>query len=336
MRASNPRIGIIAEQHLQGHLLATTLRKQGYDIVFNGSPGRLTEEWWELAAADLWLVDLQDAVLWQHIINTLCDKITAPVLYSDGQVPAKDTIEYKRWVKRLLSKVSGHVGQPSPAAALAAQAQPAALSPLVLPAKLQQQTSQSLMHVWSLGASLGGPTAVKAFLDRLPKNTPVAFLLVQHIDAPFVESLAGVLCRNSHFECEVALPGSRLSHGKVLIAPAEQALRFSPEGEVLATETPWDGPYAPNINQAFHAVCSSVQAQHGIIMFSGMGDDGAQAAPELASRGIPVWAQSSHTCAISSQVDEVVKTGCVSVEAAPEYLANHLLDYLAKTTKAVD
>src|SRR5699024_7027930 len=250
MRAINPRIGVIAEQHLKGHLLATTLREQGYDIVFNGGPGRLLEAWWE-QDIDLWLVDLHDAVVWQSVLDALCDKVTAPVLYSDGPTPAQGTIEYKRWVKRLLTKVSGYVGLPSPAAALAAQVTPTSLAPLALPAALQSIDANTL-NVWSLGASLGGPAAVKLFLDRLPKDTPVAFLLIQHIDAPFIESLAGVLCRNNHFTCEVAQPGTQLSHGKVLIAPAEQALHFNAKGEVLATNTPWKGPYAPNINQAFN------------------------------------------------------------------------------------
>lgn len=333
MRAINPRIGIIAEQHLKGHLLATTLREQGYEIAFNGGPGRLLEAWWE-QEIDLWLVDLHDAVVWQNVLDALCDNVTVPVLYSDGPAPTQGTIEHKRWIKRLLTKVSGYVGLPNPAAALAAQAAPVPLASLQLPAALTSASPDTLTHVWSLGASLGGPTAVKTFLDRLPKDTPVAFLLIQHIDAPFIESLASVLCRNSHFECEVAQPGAKLQHGKVLIAPAEQTLSFSADGEVLATHEPWQGPYAPNINQAFNAVCSTVAAQHGIIMFSGMGDDGAQAVPGLANRGIPIWAQSPHTCAISSQVDEVIKTGCVSLEAAPEYLASHLLEHLAQYTKA--
>lgn len=329
MRAINPRIGIIAEQHLKGHLLATTLREQGYDIAFNGSPGRLLEAWWE-QDIDLWLVDLHDVSVWQNILDALCDKVTVPVLYSDGPAPTQGSIEHKRWVRRLLMKVSDFVGLPSPAAALAAQADPVALSPLTLPASLKPTRPDVLTHVWSLGASLGGPAAVKLFLDRLPQDTPVAFLLIQHIDAPFVESLASVLCRNSHFKCEVAQPGAKLRHGKVLIAPTEQALDFSADGEVLATNKPWRGPYAPNINQAFSTVCGKVKAEHGIIMFSGMGDDGAQAVSELANQGIPIWAQSPQTCAMSSQVDEVIKTGCVSLEAAPEYLASHLLEHLAR------
>ncbi len=330
MTAINPRIGVIAEAHLHGHLLASTLREQGYDVAFNGSPARLFDAWWQ-QTIDLWLVDLQNAHQWQQLLDILTEKVSAPVLYSDGAIPPRDSLAYKRWAKRLLTKVSAYVGQPNPEAQVAAY-EPVKLPPLSLPAPLQAVSEEPLLHVWSLGASLGGPAAVKLFLDRLPKETPVAFFLAQHIEPTFVEGLAQVLCRNNHFHCEVAKPGARLRHGQVLIAPTDYAIRFNEKGEVLATDKTWQGPYAPNINQAFEAVCKQVKAHHGIMMFSGMGDDGSKVTPQLARQGIPIWVQSPHTCAVSSQVDEVLKTGCVSLEAQPEFLAHHLLEYLVKQT----
>jgi chemosensory pili system protein ChpB (putative protein-glutamate methylesterase) len=64
----------------------------------------------------------------------------------------------------------------------------------------------------------------------------------------------------------------------------------------------------------------------GAILFSGMGNDGAIAAPRLAAQGAAIWAQSADSCAVSSQPDSVRETGCVGYSGTPEQLARQLVD----------
>ena len=52
-------------------------------------------------------------------------------------------------------------------------------------------------NVWVLGASLGGPEAVKRFLRALPVDIPATFILTQHLGANFVALLAEQLDRVS-------------------------------------------------------------------------------------------------------------------------------------------
>ena len=59
---------------------------------------------------------------------------------------------------------------------------------------------------------------------------------------------------------------------------------------------------------------------------TGMGNDGAIAAPRLAAQGAAIWAQSADSCAVSSQPDSVRETGCVGYSGTPEQLARQLVD----------
>jgi chemosensory pili system protein ChpB (putative protein-glutamate methylesterase) len=173
-----------------------------------------------------------------------------------------------------------------------------------------------------------GPAAVKLFLDCLPAELPVAFILAQHIDHSFLETLAGVLCRDNNFACRVGYDGEQLSHGTVLIAPVEYAVTFSDTGRLVSTGSPWDGPYAPSIDQVIGNVSSRFADRAGAILFSGMGNDGSIAAPAMKQRGAPVWAQDADSCACSSQPDSVRETGCVSYSGTPEKLALALVEYV--------
>jgi chemosensory pili system protein ChpB (putative protein-glutamate methylesterase) len=64
------------------------------------------------------------------------------------------------------------------------------------------------------------------------------------------------------------------------------------------------------------------------ILFSGMGNDGAEAVVKISQRQTMVWAQTSDSCANSSMPDSAVATGHVSYIGNPRQLASQLVNYL--------
>jgi chemosensory pili system protein ChpB (putative protein-glutamate methylesterase) len=333
MTTASPRIGVIADTTLQGHLLSNAVSGQGYDLVVNTSPNLLEERWFNSEDIDLWVVDLTDEDRWNDFLDRFLEESVAPMLFCDGQAPHKTSEEYPRWERRLLTKMLDYVDRPTVNVQLEALA-PTPRQKINIPTpsefKLAPRSGRP-QRVWVLGASLGGPEAVKVFLDSLPPELPVAFLLAQHIDASFIDTLAGVLCRDNEFSCSVGFDGDSLSHGKVTIAPIDYEVAFSETGVLTSTGKDWDGPYAPSIDQAISNVAQRYGQYSGAILFSGMGNDGSIAAPQMRQRGGVVWAQSADTCACSSQPDSVRETGCVSYSASPEQLALALVEEVRRS-----
>ncbi|MCC1495914.1 chemotaxis protein CheB [Alcanivorax sp. 1008] len=329
MTSAGPRIGIIADTTLQGHLLSSAVRGQGYNVVVNSDPGSIEQSWLTSGDLDLWVVDLNHEDRWQDFLDHLLEGTPVPILFSDGQAPARNSPLYPRWERRLLSKMLDYVGRPQVDVKLEslAPAKPAISIPT--PSEFRKVAIGPVPErVWVLGASLGGPAAVKVFLDCLPAELPVAFILAQHIDSSFLETLAGVLCRDNSFACRVGYDGEQLSHGTVLIAPVEYEVAFTETGRLMSTGKPWEGPYSPSIDQVINNVSSRFADRAGAILFSGMGNDGSIAGPAMKGRGGPVWAQSADSCACSSQPDSVRDTGCVSYSGTPEKLALALVEYV--------
>lgn len=327
MTPRNPRIGVIADTSLQCHLLASAVRGQGYDVVLATAPDNLEAGWLE-QKPDAWVVDLAHEDRWQAFLDTLLEQATAPILFCDSQAPARIAPEYPRWERRLLGKLLEVVGQPMIREELATLPQRAKPTrPIQTPVEFQAvPRGGAPERVWVLGASLGGPAAVKLFLDCLPPELPVAFFLAQHIDGAFLDTLAKVLCRDNSFRCQVGHDGSTLRHGTVLIAPVDYAVTFTGTGRVCSLGKPWDGPYSPSIDQTMQNIGLTFGARAGAIMFSGMGVDGSVGVPQLAARGAPVWAQTAESCAVSSQPDAARQTGCVSFNGGPESLARQLVE----------
>jgi len=323
-------IGIVSDVVLQRHRLQVATGKFGLEVSFSGGPERLID-YPGFPEASLWLVTLEDEADHPALFEHLLEHTEAPVLFGVDQAPKPGTMDYFRWERRLLNKLEkqlGHLEQLDTAndieelvtSTLATSDTPE------LPQWITPAAPGSVAEdIWVLGASLGGPAAVKTFLDQLPAGLPVGFVYAQHIDNNFTGVLTRVLGRHAHYQLKRAEEGYKIRNGDVVLMPVEQEWSFADDGSLTATGKPWPGPYGPSIDQVLLNVADHYGDHCHAILFSGMGNDGAIAAPLLKKRGSRVWVQDSASCGNSSMPDSVAATGCTSFCGRPEQLASELV-----------
>ncbi len=332
MTKRNPRVAIVSDMSLQRLALAHAVKGQGYDLVLNTSAERLDERLFNSVSPDVWIVDMEDED------EALLDKVLdtgVPVLFGLDTAPAQGTRQYPRWERRVFIKLYDVVGHPviqenlEPLEVAAPEPVPAKQT-LTIPEDVLAYKSQRLEYVCVLAASLGGPAAVKEFLDYIPTGLPVSFILAQHIDARMQESLTRVLVRHNHMPCRIAKSGDVLKSGELLIAPVETEIDFSADGQVISRNIKWDGPYSPSIDQVLANVSRRFTKRSVAIIFSGMGSDGSISGPQMIEAGGVIWAQDEKTCACPSQPDAMRATGCVSFSGTPFDLASKLVSYISR------
>lgn len=324
----NPRVGVISDSNLQRLALAQAVKGHGYELCFNTSPDKLDTATLDSADLDVWVVDMQDED--DAFLDRLLDHSAAPILFGLEQAPVQGSRNYPRWERRVFVKLKETVGEPVLEEHLEVleQSAPPGPAPLALPPELHAHASDGLELVCVLAASLGGPAAVKEFLDCLPRGLPVAFVLAQHIDARMQSTLAHVLVRHNGMPCKVAEAGDRLRHGELLIAPVASEIDFDEQGAVIMRHMAWDGPYAPSIDQTIANVTRRFGRRSGAVIFSGMGGDGSISGPLMQEAGGFIWAQSAESCACASQPDSMRATGVVSFNGTPAELAAHLVEHV--------
>jgi len=183
-------------------------------------------------------------------------------------------------------------------------------------------------RIWVLGASIGGPQAVKLFLSRLPKDLPVCFILAQHIGVGFVNLLAEQLSRVTELKVTAPEEGMLLEKGHVVVAPVEKRMDFSERGVISMEEIKQRSIYSPSIDDVITVVAKHYGDDANAIIFSGMGNDGTAGCHLVAQKGGMVWAQDASSCVISSMADSVRSAEIVSLSGSPEELAENLIEYL--------
>ncbi len=191
---------------------------------------------------------------------------------------------------------------------------------------LDTENKVVITRVWVLGASIGGPEAVREFLADIPAKFPALFLLAQHMGAEFMDIMAQQLVRSTRLTVRTPSHGERVGHGDILIVPTTHRMRVDRAGVVtLEPHAAGDRPNSPSIDQVLQDVADRFGGQAGAIIFSGMAEDAAHGSRYLTEIGGTVYAQDPETCVISSMVDGVIDTGVVSFVGSPKALAAKLL-----------
>ena len=296
-----PRLAVVAATELGRYVLHKVLVDAGYPPVFCIPPSQLTDLLQLPVTVDAWLLDGSAADNDELLVQIA--EADVPFLIFDDEPPPQYAPHFSLWSQRLLDKIEELIG--SIGVIHAIEAAPAA--------------------VWVLAASTGGPAAVTEFLAALTPGLPIAFVYAQHIEAPFDAVLTASLCRrHSHLSSVLCEGEQRLRSGQILIMPVSTQVRFLPFYRTVVSRQPWDGPYQPAIDQVVAELARLYQNRCGVILFSGLCDDGAFGCRRVHALGGRVWVQQPDTCISPDMPNAALATGVVSRQGTPLELAQAL------------
>jgi chemosensory pili system protein ChpB (putative protein-glutamate methylesterase) len=325
-----PRISIaIASDSLQQRTnLRKVMEQSGLNVVLSEPLTRLFLYKLEKTNAEVLLLDLHDDQIHDdELLHEVLDKVEIPIIFNDVTAlivnePAKNP----KWHVSLMRKIAESTGLEE-----FALAEPPAPAYREKQTRLRAKSTHRLArNVWVLGASLGGPEALKRFLRALPADIPAAFIVAQHLGANFVSLLAEQLNRVTALNVMAPKDGHLFQHQDVIVTPVGEHLLINPIGnielDVLAEET----SYSPSIDLVIRDVADRFGKLAGAIIFSGMGDDGKQGCQYMLSKGGQVWLQTAESCVVSSMPDNVKKVCQPQFIGNPEQLAKQLVKHLCQ------
>lgn len=358
------RVAILSRSTRERDCLSEILESNGLNIVSDEVYRQNLKSPGEEGVADVILVNLDDSD--DAELDELIDLIEIPMLFNDSASIRKQvTAGGRAWGRRLAEKLVETAGaefsdteeqdESNDAGNINETADLLTLDPEIMesldeviepdpnmPFKdmptaeiLAMNKDGSLdrvanraRRIWVLGASIGGPQAVKQFLARLPKDLPVCFILAQHIGVGFVNLLAEQLSRVTSVRVTTPENGMVLEKGHLVVAPVDKRINFSERGVISMEDITQRSIYSPSIDDVMTVVSKHYGEDANAIIFSGMGNDGTAGCHLIAQKGGMVWAQEPKSCVISSMADSVRFADIVSLSATPEELADNLVEYL--------
>ena len=195
-------------------------------------------------------------------------------------------------------------------ASLAAGREPQGRAPAAPPAV--SPAAASRFAALAVGASTGGPEALREVLPRLPADLPVPVLVVQHIPAAFSAALAARLDDLSPLSVVEAGDGMPVERGRVYIAPGGRHLRVERAGTGVRCRLD-DGPPVmgcrPSFDVLLESATSAFDGRVVAAVLTGMGSDGLTGCRALKARGGVVVAQHRDGCTVWGMPRAVEQAG---------------------------
>jgi two-component system chemotaxis response regulator CheB len=180
-------------------------------------------------------------------------------------------------------------------------------------------------NVIVIGASTGGPVALRELLSHLPADFPAAIVVVQHIPAGFTEVLAAQLDRQVPIHVKEAATGDRLEAGLALIAPADHHLLLKSNASITLNRGPEIKGHRPSIDVTMQSIAQVYGSRTIGVVLTGMGSDGVLGLAEIRAKGGQTFAQDAATCVIDGMPRRAIERGVVDRVGSPVEIA-HLLE----------
>jgi len=187
-----------------------------------------------------------------------------------------------------------------------------------------QRTPHTPHGVVVIGASTGGPIALRELLGGLPADFAAAVIVVQHMPASFTRALAEQLDRQIALPVKDAENSERVRPRQVLIAPGDYHLLVGPDAHIELVRGPKIRGHCPSIDVTMQSVAQVFGNRSKGVVLTGMGSDGALGLVSIRSRGGETFAQSAATCVINGMPQQAVDRGVVDWVASPAEIAQLL------------
>jgi two-component system chemotaxis response regulator CheB len=184
-------------------------------------------------------------------------------------------------------------------------------------------------RVIAIGASTGGPAALRDVFSVMPPNFSLPVLVVQHISKGFVNGLANWLAANTRLQVRVATASDVAKPGVVYLAPDDQHLGIREDGRIELTSGPPIGSFRPSATHLFQSAARAYGGRVTAVILTGMGDDGVTGLRAVHAAGGLVVAQDEASCVVYGMPREAVRAGVVTVVLPLSEIASRLVEVVA-------
>jgi two-component system, chemotaxis family, CheB/CheR fusion protein len=175
----------------------------------------------------------------------------------------------------------------------------------------------------AIGASAGGIEATGELVRKLPANTGMAFIVVQHLDPKHHSILSELLAKETTMKVSQVTDGMRVDPNRIYVIPpdatmsiSDHVLRLTPREESRLGRMP--------IDHFMRSLAEGHGNQAIGVVLSGTGSDGTLGLAEIQAQGGVTLVQDETTARYDGMPRSAIASGAVDFILAPEGIAREL------------
>ena len=178
-----------------------------------------------------------------------------------------------------------------------------------------------------IGASTGGPPALKRVLTELPANMP-GICLVQHMPAFITQAFAERMDSDCALKVREAVDGDWVEPGLILLAPGDYHMKLEWQANryrVRLDQSPKVCYQRPAVDVLFKSAVPYASRRMVAVVLTGMGTDGAGGMLELRGAGAHTIAQDEASSVVYGMPRAAAEYGAVKEVVPLDHIAGAIV-----------
>jgi len=192
-------------------------------------------------------------------------------------------------------------------------------------------TSQPRLIV-GIGASAGGLQALEQFFDKMPSDSDLAFVVVQHLSPDFKSVLVELLGRHTGMQVASAEDGMPVQANHVYLLPPKKDVEIL-EGKLRVADRPENEPVNLLIDRFFRSLAIDQGIRSAVIVLSGTGSDGSRSLVDVDAHDGLIVVQDPASANFDGMPQSAIGTGLVDIVCTPEMMPAALVDHATESLR---
>jgi two-component system CheB/CheR fusion protein len=184
--------------------------------------------------------------------------------------------------------------------------------------------TESPFPIVGVGASSGGLEALQALLQKLPTNSGMAFVLIQHLDPAHASQLQEILTQSTSLPVTTITSNVKVEPDHIYVLPPNSSLTME-NGNLKLHPALERGGARLAIDYFLQSLAKDRQNQGIGVILSGTGTDGTIGLEAIKTHGGITFAQDEASAKYPAMPRYAAMMGCVDFVLSPEKIAEELL-----------
>ncbi len=189
-------------------------------------------------------------------------------------------------------------------------------------------------YVVGIGASAGGLDALERFFDNVPKETGMAFVVVQHLSPDFKSLMDELLARHTDLPIHLVEDGMPVVANHVYLIPPKKEMIISGGCLLLSDRDRFHELTLP-IDVFLRSLAQDCEARAMAVILSGSGTDGSRGARDVYEAGGLVVVQDVESAQFDGMPKSVLEAGIAHWVLPPDRIPRVLLDHATSPVPAI-
>ena len=187
--------------------------------------------------------------------------------------------------------------------------------------------NDSEIHYVGIGASAGGLEAIEDLFSRMPVDSGLAFIVIQHLSPDYKSLMVELLSKKTKIPVQRSVDGMAVKPNNIYMIPPKMNMTIFHGKLILKEKDNVRGVNLP-IDIFLRSLAEDKAEKSVAIILSGTGSDGTRGVRAIKECGGMVMVQDEATAKFDGMPRAAISTGVADFVLPPEEMADQLMSYM--------